>query len=473
MRLWSRRLWVAVVVVLLASIAGPAVAGPGYAKALRDFEKKRYKNLLYAGQRHLKLGVWCRDKGLVPQATAEFIRAVEVSDGKNPGAVKVLGMMRNLDEKFWKKRRRKTHSGLLAQYEKKAKGAFATTQKERLKLAAWAHGRSDLKDEAIGEYLELLRDQDEAITVDGKERIVLDGGTIPAEATAKIREKTVAINGREYVRDAFLEKIPLVTEIYQAEHERVRVRTMTSNEDAAKLLKLSLALLPRLESDTGGRPTRRMNVFIFKDKKTYDGYLDAAKLGSHKVAAGLAVSSTNVALVDAGGRSEDDVQGITLHELSHLYDFGVTRGVMPSWYREGFAETYGRRGAFTWDGEKLTTGLAKDGSSFARLKGGAAIPLGDFLKAKATKLLQTDRKKGGVFYAQSWAFVRFLRSGADAEATEQFLLWEAMCRGAALGAEAGKPDSENAAPSSQLFDKLLGPRLAEIETSFRAWLEKQ
>ena len=45
----------------------------------------------------------CRDAGLVAQATAEFLRAVEVADDRHPGALKVLAIMQNLEDRFWKR----------------------------------------------------------------------------------------------------------------------------------------------------------------------------------------------------------------------------------------------------------------------------------------------------------------------------------------------------------------------------------
>ena len=45
-----------------------------------------------------------------------------------------------------------------------------------------------------------------------------------------------------------------------------------------------------------------------------------------------------------------------LHELSHLFWFGCAPVAMPDWYAEGFAESFGGQGTFTWDGAKLAIG---------------------------------------------------------------------------------------------------------------------
>ena len=67
-----------------------------------------------------------------------------------------------------------------------------------------------------------------------------------------------------------------------------------------------------------------------------------------------AVGSANTALVNGKGKDHETILGIALHELSHLFMYGVTRSMMPSWYSEGFAETYGGAGVYEWKGATLT-----------------------------------------------------------------------------------------------------------------------
>ncbi len=466
---------IACIAALLAVCVAPAfLATPARAKGTAEDELrgKRRKALLEAGQRHLEIGVWARDQGLVPQATAEFIRAVEVSDGQHPGANKVLSIMQRYDEAFWKKRRKKPHQGLLDSYEKRAAKAAAAELDDRLDIARWASKKSDLADAAYAEYVDILRDLDRPLELDDKGTVVIGGGPIPDALSARVVEHSVTINGKRYVRDAFLEKLPEVGEIHEAVHERVRVRTMKDDAQAADVLALALALLPQLEEETGGRPTRRMNVFVFTDKKTYDAYFDAAGLSEHKVAAGLAVSGMNIALVNGGGRSDEDVRGIALHELSHLFDMGVTRGVMPSWYREGFAETFGGTGTFAWDGTTLTLGGKMASFRLGAVKDGAQrIPLRELFTSSAHALLTTDRNRAAVFYAESWALMRYFREGATDDVREAFDTWQAFCRGAAIGAKIGDRDASDGTATIAEFERLVGPHLDRIETEFATFVE--
>ena len=58
----------------------------------------RQRLFFQTGHRHLELGLWCRDKGLVAQASMQFIAAVEASEHRHPGAERVLSIMRSLGE---------------------------------------------------------------------------------------------------------------------------------------------------------------------------------------------------------------------------------------------------------------------------------------------------------------------------------------------------------------------------------------
>lgn len=213
-------------------------------------------------------------------------------------------------------------------------------------------------------------------------------------------------------------------------------------------------------------------MFIFAKRADYEAYCDAAGLGSHKLAAGLADSGTFVTLVSAEGMSEETVRGIALHELTHLFQYGVTPTVMPSWYNEGFAETYGGEGTFTWDGAKLTAGGKMDAAHVHPLRDAKNyIPLKTLLAGDALKLINAADGKARMFYNQSWAFFRYLRLHASEEIQQRFLRYELVCRGAAMGAKAGEHHNRDATDAAAYFQSLFGPDLAAIEIGFKAWLK--
>lgn len=437
-----------------------------------DYAKKKRKVLVESGHRHLELGVWCRDKGLVSQASMEFIRAVEVSEHRHPGAQKVLGIMRSLGDDFWKSRRRTRHTGLLEQYEKRTAKATERAEKDRFKLAEWAWDKG-LVEEGEAEFRRLVELADAPLEVDRSGCIELPAGELPEDLSAKLIDEAVTINGRQWLRDRFLACIPDVAEVHEVETERVRVRSMISKAQAETVMRGCMALLPLLTADTGGRPTERMTVFVFADTDTYEAFLEATDRSSHRKAAGLALGGENLALVNADGRDDEAALGIALHEVSHLFMYGITRSMMPSWYSEGFAETYGGQGCYHWtDGELTAHGVMAKHRLGGLTTDAGYIPLVDLFAGNALDHINADKRKAANFYAQSWAFVRFLRRGAGEEIAERFERWEDMCRGKALGAVFDKPaELGDARPSQQLFDELFGPDLERLEGEFREYLK--
>src|SRR5437660_1403435 len=100
----------ALVLSSLASLAGLAASvssadpttDPHTEQVKARFAAARRRILFEAGTERVRLGEWCRNAGLVAQASACFVRAVEESEGENWWAKKVLDLMRKLDDKFWK-----------------------------------------------------------------------------------------------------------------------------------------------------------------------------------------------------------------------------------------------------------------------------------------------------------------------------------------------------------------------------------
>jgi hypothetical protein len=272
------------------------------------------------------------------------------------------------------------------------------------------------------------------------------------------------------VRDDFLEKVPQVKEVHEAANDRMLVRTELGAENAADLLAICTALLPSLEEDLGGRPTRRLRLFVFRERAVYEVYCVAAELGDHKAATGLADSASFVTLVCAEGLDAGTVHGVALHELTHLFQYGVTPTVMPSWYNEGRAETWGGAGSFSWDGKTLKAGGKIPAATIAPLSQDATyIPLERLLAGDALALINENRTSARVFYDEAWAFYRFLREGAGSEVAERFEQYELVCRGAALGAEAGKPHNRDAQDAARYFRQVFAD-LPALESRFRAWL---
>lgn len=453
---------------------GPAaVARPDRATVLRrEFEGRKRKVLVEAAQEHLRVGSWARDAGLVAQSTAEFLRAVDVAEGRHPGAIKVLAIMQRLDDKFWKKNLKKPSAGMIRAYDKRARKARRMLEVERLKLAAWALKKKELQKEAYQEYRAILARSGSSMEPDAKGRLVLEFGTIPAELTTRLLEEAVTIDERRYVRDSFLQHVPDLTGLHEAASEDLRVRTSRSADTAAWILDACHALLPFLEQDTGGRPTQRLDIYAFATREDFATYLDAVGMSEFNVASGLADGGRRTVIVCGEGLDDTILLGMVFHELAHLFQYAVTPVRMPSWYAEGFAETWGGTGTYAWDGETLEAGGLMRSDRLDELKTDEGfIPLAELVDARALHLLSTSRGRGLRFYAESWAFYRYMKRVAPKAHREAFREWELKCKGAALGAEPGKHYVRNTKPAAALFHEVFDENLAEIEVGFRAWLQ--
>ena len=447
----------------------PPVQGAGD-KVRREFEKKRIKFLVEAGQRHLLLGDWCRKANLIPQATAEFVLAVEISEGHNQGANTVLGIMRAYDDAFWKRGLPKPGKLQLDSYADRLRRVRQEDRKERLALAA-AAWNAKLLDAAVEQYRVALRTAEEPIVVDARGRVVIDNLPLPEEISTALRQDKVKVNGQERLPDLLASRVPQITPVFEKASDTILVRSQVSLAQAEDLHGLGTALLPHLEDLLDGRPARRLQLYVLADRKGYAAYLDAVQLAEFKAASAFADMGTFAAVVCAEGMTAAQLHATVLHELTHLFQFGVSPVVMPSWYCEGLAETFGGEGTHTWSDGKLTVGGDMARARLDALKQ-AGVSLKGLMEQDALKTVAGDKAAGAVFYAGSWALMRFLRRAAGKSVAEKFALWEQRCRGAALGAEIGKPNARNTAPAAELFQKTFSRELPTLEQGFAEWLQR-
>lgn len=454
---------------LLAAVCLVLIAQGSREKRIEEFKEERTEVLLGCGKRHLDYALELRDKGLVVQSAAQLVQAVEVSEGRHDGANLVLSLMRQYDDAFWKRRVAQVPEARLAAYEKKARKLRIEDQEERLALVKRAAAR-DLEAQAHEELRRLLLALDEPLEFDAKGALVLPGGTVSGELATRVRAESVRINGKPYVRDRMLERLPDLGVVYEAVSPLLRVRSTTSLAEAEALLAAGTQLFDQLSRDLGALPDRRLQLFVTAERGLYERYLDLAGLSALKATDGFADRVTDAALVCKQGSDEAHVVGLALHELVHLYQLAVTAATLPSWFLEGSAERFGGEGAFAWDGTTLATGLALDAVQRDAVRA-EPLPLREFLSTDALELFRApDRTLQRRFYAQARAFVTFLESEASGKLGERYSGWRAMCFGSAIGTNFMDPYRSEARASSELFLREFEPELAELERAFLAWL---
>lgn len=453
-------------VLLALALAAAAPAQVRRDAAFTDYHERRNAALAEAGQRHLRLGSWARDQGLVPQATAQFLRAVEVSEGRNPGAVRVLAILRGLGDAFWTAERKRPSRALLADYARRAAALDRQTRADHLDLARRA-ARAGLEPQQKEHYRAVL-ELGGGLEVDARGDWRLEGKVLPAELAEWLREITAAPAEGPPVFEAAGVAAPRLQNLTVHEDRALRVRTDLPGDAAARLHALGTALFPHLRERLDGEPVRQLVLTVFASAADYAGYLAARGLGRHAAVPGLCDYGTFQTLVAAEGLQPADLDALVLHELTHLFFFGTAPAVMPDWYAEGFAETFGGQGTFAWDGTTLTVGGLLRRDRIDDLKA-APLPLRELVDVSAAALLAGDRPRGQRFYAQCWALQRFLQQ-EDCPWGPRFCHFEALCRGRALGSpESGRP-APNPVPAGVEFRRLFGDDLDRLDEAFRAWL---
>ncbi len=432
---------------------------------VRAYEKKLKEELLETGQRHVDLGWGLRNSGLIPQCTYQLVLAVELSENQHKGASMVLNIVRTYKDAFWKKKRKKPMLGAQKSYEKKAAALVKKDMKGQIKLAR-AAAKAKLTDKMTA-HLVTAMGYGAKITF-LKNGAKIEGFKIEGELAEWLNEQTVVLKNGERRFEPAGKKAPRIEGLEEVADEHLIVRTDLDAEAAKNLHALGSAVWAPLQDRLDGAPTRALRLIVFAKKADYDAYLTAT--GHAGVASkGLCDYGTFQTLVCAEGLDSGSLNALVLHELSHLYFFGSSPVAMPDWYAEGFAESFGGQGTFTWNGKELTVGgLMRSDRLDAIQKD--PMTLQQVLAGNAMNLLREDHGKAMRFYAMSWALQHFLTTGKHAW-QQRFHDWEAKCRGALLGSSStrrfGSPGAATAA-----FLAEFGEDMPKMEQAFQRWLSE-
>lgn len=428
----------------------------------RDHEQFVLNELQAIGKRHLDIGLWAREIGINPQATTQILRADEASQGKYESARVVRNAMNNYGDLFWERERKRPSRAVLADYARRVATADRSDRKSFLELGKSALA-IDRPDESKEYTLQALRLGAE-VAFDSKGKPRIDGVPIPMELADWLRLQTADVGDGARVFEPAAKGGFVLRDFRQQASERLLVRTDLPADTLQQLHAVATALLPHLEERLDGAPPRRLVLLVFSKRDDFAAYLKS--LGAPAAGSGLAEYGSFQTIVSAEGLPDAELHGLVLHELSHLFFFGVAPAAMPEWYAEGFAESFGGQGTFAWDGKALRVGGVMQKERLDAMRA-APLPLAQFLTTNVEQLLLKDRDAGLRFYAQAWAFQRFLRLPGGAW-SKRFEQWEAACRGAVLGA--GGVGYGNPQPAAAKFDQQFGKDFAAIEAKFLAWL---
>ncbi|MFK7741654.1 MAG: hypothetical protein AB8H80_15155 [Planctomycetota bacterium] len=479
-----------------AGLAADCAAQSSSEIHVRAYEKKRREERLATGQRHVDLGWSIKDKGLITQATYQFVLAVELSHREHGGASTVLNIVRQYGDAFWKKRRKKPRKGALKAYEKKAARLVEQDQKGQVELArkAWKaklvdetkeHLRTAMEFGAVA-VIEKKRGEEEGAGRAKIGRFQLDASLLPwlleltlegANGERRMDPAKVLAGAATSGGQARARSLPKLEGFAEARSDQLIVRSNLSPdtefavEIATELHELGSALWEPLRDRLSGAPTRPLTVVVFAKRSDYDAYLVARGHADIK-SAGLCDYGARQTLLCAEGLDESSRNALLLHELTHLFFFESSPIAMPDWYAEGLAETFGGQGTFAWSSGKKSQSLSV-GGMLERTQLDAIqkqpMTLQQVLAGNAIHLWRDDRDAARRFYAMSWALQRWLVSG-EHRWRKRFEAWEAKCRGSLLGRTStrgfGSPQAATAA-----FLKEFGADLDAMQKVFSAYLQ--
>lgn len=455
---------------VLAVLMLVAVASPQDDRDRAEFEKVRTKTLAEAAQRHLRVGSWARKAGLVPAATAQFLRAQEVGEGKNPGAETVVALMRSLDTAFWRGNLEKPSRARVRNYERRAANCEERNRADWLNLAVHAH-RHSLRDHALTYLRKVVAALDEPATWEEDGGLRLGSlGKVPAELANDLVPERNGADARDLV-NSILTGATGIAAIHEVRSLELIVQTDVDEARAKHTHALLTKLIPHLEERTGQRPTRALRVFVFAERADFATWMTARGYKATGVN-GICDYGSFVATVCAEDLAPPLVDAVAIHELAHLWDHGLSPVVFPSWYVEAWAESFGAPGTFTvTESGALEIGGTIPEHRLATLREpDALMPVREMLRTDAQSLIAADRERALRFYAQSLGFLRYLQQHAGEDVAENLKVWEAQCRGAALGARPGVHRLRSEQEAMDLFERIFEAQLDAVETGFRAWV---
>ncbi len=161
------------------------------------------------------------------------------------------------------------------------------------------------------------------------------------------------------------------------------------------------------------------NVVIFKNDESFRNYKPVDDEGkSTDWVAGYFRSGAdaNYIVLSTEGKI-DDAYRVIFHEYVHfLVDNNIGRGTVPPWFNEGLAEYYAL--FQIEDDRKITLGGANE-NKLRLLRQSKLIPFETFFNTDYYTLHRQGKDGAGLFYAQAWALMSYLKQNDGGEKTSQ------------------------------------------------------
>lgn len=189
-------------------------------------------------------------------------------------------------------------------------------------------------------------------------------------------------------------------------------------------------------------------IFLFANQTAFAPYLHAAfpnqQRGKSITGAFLSGEGQNIILLRADATHVDRT---VYHELTHYFVYNTIPSI-PLWAKEGLAEFFS---TFRTSKEGVDTGVPVP-EHVAWLRQEPLIPLRELFGVTEKSPHYNERRRAGIFYAQSWGLVHYLMLGND-KRRPQFL--EYLQR------------TNSGEKSESAFAASFGIKYAQLEQEFR------
>ena len=214
-----------------------------------------------------------------------------------------------------------------------------------------------------------------------------------------------------------------------AKDEWIRVRSKNFNlvgnasereiRGVATKLEQFREVFRQIFSNVNFNSTAQINVVVFKDKNSFRVFKPVNDDGSSRDwVAGFFQSGEDVNYIAISTDGEKTAAyGTIFHEYIHfLVNNNIGRANVPPWFNEGLAEYY--ETFQIEDDQKVTFGNISE-NHLRLLQRHLLIPLETFFNTDYYTLHRQGKDGVGLFYAQAWALMHFLRQGNDGSRSAQ------------------------------------------------------
>jgi tetratricopeptide (TPR) repeat protein len=190
----------------------------------------------------------------------------------------------------------------------------------------------------------------------------------------------------------------------------LRIYSNGSERDAGKIANELLRMREALGRVTNLKVTSPLPtyVFVFRNERSFGPFRDAMFQRRKANVSGGFMSAQDANFIIMQGDAGTDVDRVIYHELTHYFVRNTLAG-LPLWFHEGIAEYYS---TFSSAGDDIKIGRPVP-EHVLWLREGNVMPLAQLFAVDASSPEYSERRKQGVFYAESWALLHYLLTGND------------------------------------------------------------